>query len=123
MVDRPAFVVIDDPPTMNLLGLLLGNLMSRQAQLPGNARRLTKLKGDLVVEAGRMTITLAFGSGQVTIRRGTSERPRAWVKGSLEALLQVSLGGGMVRPWLRGDLRTRGSIPLLLRSLPLFRAA
>jgi hypothetical protein len=122
-VENSPRVTIEDPPNMNLLGLLLASLVERQAARAEHARRLQRLRGDLVVEAGRMTITLVFGAGHVTIRRGASDRPRAWVKGSLDALLGVSLGRGMVGPWLRGTLRTRGSLPLLLRALPLFRAA
>ena len=115
-------VIIDDPPSMSLLGLLLGNIIERQATRPETQRRLEKLKGALVVEAGTMTITMQFADGKVTILRGAADRARARVRGSMDALLNISLGKGMVGPWLSGRIKTKGSLLMLLRVLPLMRA-
>ncbi len=117
-----ARVIIDDPPSMSLLGLLLGNIIERQADQPEIIKRLEKLRGALVVEAGTMTITMQFADGKVTILRGAAEGPRARVRGSMEALLNISLGKGMVGPWLSGRIKTKGSLLMLLRVLPLMRA-
>ena len=117
-----ARVIIDDPPSMSLLGLLLGSIIERQADQPETIKRLQKLHGALVVEAGTMTITMQFADGRVTILRGAAEGARARVRGSMEALLNISLGNGMVGPWLSGRIKTKGSLLMLLRVLPLMRA-
>jgi hypothetical protein len=116
-----ARVIIDDPPSMSLLGLLLGNIIERQAERPESIKRLQKLRGTLVVEVGTMTISLQFADGKVTILRGAAEGARARVIGSMQALLNVSLGKGMVGPWLSGRIKTKGSLIMLLRVLPLMR--
>ena len=117
-----ARVIIDDPPSMSLLGLMLGNIIDRQSDRPEVVKRLQKLRGALVVEAGHMTITMQFGDGKVTIKRGPVDSPKAKVRGSMSAMLDISLGGGMVGPYLSGRIKTRGSLLMLLRVLPLLRA-
>jgi hypothetical protein len=117
-----AHVIIDDPPSMSLLGLLLGSIIERQTDRPQSIKRIEKLRGALVVEAGTMTITLQFADGKVTILRGAAEGARARVRGSMEALLNISLGKGMVMPWLLGRIKTKGSLIMLLRVIPLMRA-
>jgi len=107
---------------MNLLGLLLGSLVERRASIPAMARKIAKLRGDVVVEASKMVITLSFADGHVTVSRGPSDRPSARVSGSMEALLRIALGGGMVGPWLAGRIRTHGNLILLLRMMPLLKA-
>lgn len=120
-MDEAPCVVIDDPPTMNLLGLLLGSIIERRVALDKAKHRLQKLRGTVVVEAGQMAISMAFGEGRVTIRRGVVDKPRARVRGSMEALMGIALGGGMVGPWLAGRIKTRGSLPMLLKVLPLMK--
>lgn len=115
-------VLIDDPPTMSLLGLLLGSIIARRAELPDGQKRLAKLKGAVVVEAGQMIISMRFAEGRVTVSRGAVEKPRARVKGSMDALMKIALGGGMVGPWLAGRIKTQGSLPLLLGVMPLMKA-
>jgi SCP-2 sterol transfer family len=117
-----ARVIIDDPPTMSLLGLLMGSIIERRSIQPEGVKRLEKLRGALVVEAGTMTITLQFAEGKVTVLRGAIDGARARVRGSMEALLNISLGKGMVGPWLSGRIKTKGSLLMLLRVLPLMRA-
>ena len=121
MADDSTRVVIDDPPTMSLLGLLLGSIIERQAATPEAQRRLAKLKGTVVAEAGQMTISMAFEGGRVTISRGAAEKPRARVKGSMDALMKIALGGGMVGPFLAGRIKAKGSLGMLLKVLPLMR--
>lgn len=114
-------VVIDDPPTMSLLGLLLGNMLERQVIKAEHQRRLARLRGDVLVEVGEMAITLRFGDGALTVLRGAREKPRARVRGSMDALLGIALGGSMVGPWLSGAIKTKGNLFLLLRMIPLLR--
>lgn len=115
-------VTIDDPPRMNLLGLILGDIMERSLADPDRRRRYAALvPAEVVVRAGEMTVTLGFEREALVVRRGAAERPRAQVAGSLDALMDLSLGGGMVGPWLTGRLKTRGSLLLLLRLRPLLQ--
>ena len=116
-----ARVVIDDPPTMSLLGLLLGSIIERRAESPEGQKRLGKLKGAMVVEAGKMAISMRFAEGRVTISRGSVEGPRARVRGSMDALMKIALGGGMIGPWLAGRIQTQGSLPMLLKVMPLMK--
>lgn len=120
-VSTQSLVIVEDPPNMNLLGLLLGSILERQAEKPASQKRLAKLKGTVVVEVGQMAISLAFAKGQVTISRGAATKPRARIRGSMDTLMNISLGRGMVGPWLRGRIKTRGNLPMLLRMLPLMR--
>jgi len=108
-------VTIDDPPRMNLLGLILAGIIERNLEDQEKRQRFEKLDAEVVVRAGEMAVTLRFGGGRLVVSRGASERPRAQVAGSLDALMALSLGGGMVGPWLAGRLKTRGSLLLLLR--------
>jgi hypothetical protein len=115
-------VTIEDPPRMNLLGLILASVLERNLRDEAKRRRCEKLAGNVVVTAGEMTITLKFEGGGVSVARGASEPARAQVRGSLDALMDLSLGGGMVGPWLAGRLKTRGSLLMLLKMRPLIQA-
>jgi hypothetical protein len=115
-------VVIDDPPRMNLLGLILGDIVQRGLERPENQRRFARLvPASVVVRAGEMAVTLRFEEQRLVVQRGAAERPRAQVAGALDELMALSLGGGMVGPWLAGRLKTRGSLLLLLRLRPLLQ--
>lgn len=115
-------VTIEDPPRMNLLGLMLAHILERNLAHPRLKQRAARLSGEVAVQAGQMAVTLSFERGAVTVRRGAVERPRAAVRGSMADLLGLALGGGMVGPWLAGRLKTRGSLLLLLRLKPLLAA-
>ena len=115
-------VTIDDPPRMNLLGLILANIMERNlANDPDVKRRFEKLAADVVVRAGEMVVTLKFGEGGVRVKRGMEGKARAQVSGSLDALVRMALGGGMVGPVIAGRLKPKGSLLLLLRLRRLLR--
>ena len=115
-------VTIEDPPRMSLLGLILGSIIDRNLARPEHRQRGEKLAGSLVVQAGEMIVTLAFEGGRVRVSRGAADSPRSAVAGSLDALMALALGGGMVGPWLTGRLKTRGSLLFLLRVKPLLLA-
>jgi hypothetical protein len=120
-------ITIDNPPRMNLLGLILGSLVERNLERDEKLRRrfakLAAARVDIVVEAGRMAVTLRFAEGGLVIKRGAEPGARAAVSGSLDALMGLALGGGMVRPVLSGALKPRGSLRLLLAMKRLLRAA
>lgn len=117
-----ANVSIEDPARMNLLGLILGSIIERNMADEDLSRRYEKLVADVVVRAGEMTVALRFDRGRVVITRRPVDRPRAQVGGSLASLMKLSLGGGMVGPWLAGRLKTKGSLLLLLKIRGLLQA-
>jgi hypothetical protein len=108
-------VTIKDPPHMNLLGLILASVIERNLEDADKLRRCQKLKGNVVVTAGEMSVTLTFEGGGVTVTRGAQEPCRARVQGGMGALIELALGGGLVSPWLAGRLKTKGSLLLLLK--------
>ncbi len=112
-------VTINDPPTMNLLGLLLANIIQRNLSDEAKLRRFQKLSGDLEVHAGEMCVTLTFADGKMTVFRGPADKPKAVVSGAMDSLLGLALGGGMVLPWLAGRIKTRGNLLMLLALKPL----
>ena len=115
-------VTIDDPPSMNLLGLLLANIIQRNLQDPGKLKKLQSMSGALEVHAGQMCVTLLFEGGGMKVSRQTAKKPRATVSGSMETLMGLALGGGMVGPWLAGRIKTRGNLFMLLKLKPLLAA-
>jgi hypothetical protein len=119
---RP-WVTIEDPPRMNLLGLILSSILERNLEKPELQQRAEKLRAEVAVQAGDMAVTVAFQGGPVLVRRGRGEaRPRASVQGSLGAFTKLALGGGMVGPVLSGKLKPGGSLLLLLRIRKLLQA-
>jgi len=114
-------VYVDRVETMNLLGLILQGLLFTNMRDPQKARRIAGVKGDVLIRADRMRVTLRLRDGDVWILRGEAGPPDAHVHGSLSALLHVALGRGLFAPALRGDLSAGGRIGMLLRLLPLLR--
>jgi hypothetical protein len=112
---------IVDRERMSLLGLMLGGVLADNLARPEGAALARKLSGALGVTAGKMSVTLRFDRGPVTVVRGLEDRLRARVRGSLDGLLQVSLGRGPVRSFLAGEVSFRGSPFFVLKVLPLMR--
>lgn len=107
---------------MSLLGLILASVIQRNCEKEQNLARLSRLKGAVEVTAGEMVVTLCFSEGKLTVTRGPDDKARAAVSGSLDSLMGVALGQGMVGPWLAGKLKTRGNLFMLLKMLPLMTA-
>jgi hypothetical protein len=105
------------PERMNLLGLLLRGLLERRL-----ARRPTRLRGEVVLGAGEMRVTVRFIGGGVELTRDPpARRAVASVLGTPAALLDLARGRGLLRAWLRGLLHARGRPLALLRLFLLFR--
>jgi hypothetical protein len=121
MDDRPS-LTIADPERMSLLGHMLGGILETNLARREAADIARRLRGSLGVTAGRMSVTLVFEERGVTIARGLASRLRARIRGSLDGLLQVSLGKGPVRAFLAGDVSFSGNPFFALKVLPLFRA-
>jgi hypothetical protein len=93
-------VRIDDPPTMNILGLFLAGTLRRNLVEKAMA---CPLRGSLAVDADGMRATVRFEEDGVTVtRQEGAELVR--IAGSLPVLLNV-----LVRPGLRSLLRVKVS--------------
>jgi len=120
-----AAVTLADPPRASLLALLLRNLLATNLADERLAARARTLHGDVLVDAGGMTVTLRFGDAGVEVVTGVpadAGRPRARVRGSLTTFLALSTGGGVAGPVLSGALRIGGNPFVLLRLMRLIRA-
>jgi len=117
-----ARVVVDQPETMNLLGLLMKGLLARNLADDGLFHRARAMKTDVLVQAGEMKVSLRLGEGGITIIRGDTGRSGASVAGDMKTLLDVVAEGKMIAPFLAGRLRIGGNPLVLLRMLPMIRA-
>jgi hypothetical protein len=121
---RPTTVIVPavevtQPERMNLLGLLLRGLLERR--LLDGAR--PPLRGDVLVDAGGMRVTLRFAETSVEITRDPpAGRPIARITGTLRAFLELAVGRGWLRSLLARRIRPRGNPVTLLRLLRLFSA-
>ena len=59
-----------------------------------------------------------FGEGRLVIERGARSAARATIRGSLQALVDMALGGNPVLPLLLGRIRVWGDPLLLLQARP-----
>ena len=107
---------------MNLMGLLMRGLLEAALRNDRIRRRARKLRGDVRIVAGTMSVTLRFTKEQIVLLTDTSMPPRATVRGGMKPLLELVAGEGLVRPVLSRKVRVGGNLLLLLRMLPLIRA-
>jgi len=115
-------LAIENRDEMSLLGLMLGEVIAANLGRPEGAALSRKLSGSVAVRAGGMKITIRFDRGPVVVSRGADPGATSRVRGSLDALLQVSLGRGAVRSFLAGEIGFGGNPFFLLKVLPLMRA-
>ncbi len=106
-------VLVEQPERMSLLGLFLKGAL--EERLPALER--ASPRGELAISSPEMAVTLSCAADRVVLRPGVHGRPRAQVRGSMEALIQEARGriAGQV---LRRRARVSGN-PLAL--LPLAR--
>ena len=115
-------VTVVAPERMNLLGLIMRSILERRLAEPAALRSVQQLLGDIAIDAGGMTVTLRFtGEGVRITRDPPMGRPLARVSGSMRALIDASIGRGMVRSVLSRDLRVSGNPLALLRLILLLR--
>ncbi len=117
-----ASVVFRTPGEMNLLGYILRSLVEKNLNTPKGARALLKMTGTVLVGASKMRLTLDFSGEDLVMEVGARGKPDVRVVGSMDALLGVSLGKGMVWPVLTRRLKVGGKVWRLLRMLPLLKA-
>lgn len=119
---RPTGLNIVDRDQMSLLGLMLGSIIENNLSSPKGAALARRLRGKLGVTAGRMSLTLEFDNGSIKMILGEGGGLKASVHGSLDSLLKVALGEGIIRPFLSGEVSFSGNPFFLLKALPLFYA-
>lgn len=107
-------VRIDDPPSMNVLGLFLASALRRNLVARG---RETALRGTLVVDADGMRAAIRFEGDGVTVTR-RDDAPTATVGGALPLLVRVVVRPG---PLALLKVRVRGSRLFALRALRLLK--
>jgi len=115
-------VVVAEPERMNLLGLMVAGMLRRRLVDPAARRHARALRGDVVLEASGMHVTLHFQPSRIEVTRRAPARPRAAVRGTLTALLGAALGRDRMRSFLSGQLRASGSPIALWHVLTLVRA-
>jgi hypothetical protein len=115
-------VTMVEPERLSLAGHMIAGLLRRNVADQRLARKAARVRGEVAVDAGGMKLCLEFGEGEVRVRGGESERPRASVRAPLDALLDAALGRGMAGNVLRGRVRLGGNPFVLLRLIVLLRA-
>jgi hypothetical protein len=121
-VARPEVMLVE-PERMNLLGLLLASVIRRRLDDAGARRHARRLRGQVLVEAGQMQVSLGFSEAQIQVRRGKPPGPRAaWIRGTLAALLDAAQGRRRVLHVLRGELVAWGWPTTLWHMLSLLRS-
>ena len=115
-------VVFRPPDEMNLLGYILRSLFDRNLKTPPGEQAFRKMKGRVLVGASEMKVTLDFDGDDLQIAVGESDKAQTRVRGSMDTLLGVALGKGMVGPVLAGRLKVGGRVWRLLRMLKLLKA-
>ena len=117
-----AKVVFRPPDEMNLLGYILRSVIDRNLQSPTGQRTFQKMKGRVLVGASQMKVTLDFDGDDLQMSVGEQGKAQARVQGSMDTMLGVSLGKGMIGPVLSGRLKVGGRVWRLLRMLKLLNA-
>lgn len=110
----PAAVRIDDPPTMNVLGLFLASSLRRNLVERGHD---CALRGVLTVDADGMRATVRFEDDGVTVTRQPTPA-RVTLRGPLPLLVRA-----LVKPRLMTLLKVKvsGSRIFALKAMPFLR--
>jgi hypothetical protein len=114
-------VRMEEPESMNLLGMLLHGFLKKQMQTPQVRRRACRLRGDFGLQVGPMAVTLSFSPDSVVVKKGLSNRTRARIIGPMREVIPLVTGAGYVSSfiaWLEGRISIRGNPFALLSLLP-----
>ena len=117
-----AELIMTDPESMNIMGLILKHLIEQNLKDASNAAAAQKMNCVIAMRGGKMGITITFRSGTITIERGTPTRANSRISGSLNTFLQVAVTRNFISPLLSGKIRISGN-PLPLLKLMAFLAA
>lgn len=114
-------VVLENPETMNLLGLILKVILERNLQEGMIADLVANTRGNLALGAGPMKATLKFEGERVVVQRDWREPSRAKVAASLDTFLAIGLGKYPILPFLLGRISLGGNLLWLLKLMPVFQ--
>ncbi|MEW6203172.1 MAG: SCP2 sterol-binding domain-containing protein [bacterium] len=117
-----AELIIKEPESMNIMGLILKHLMEQNLKDAGKAEAARKMNCVIAMRGGKMGVTITFRSGTITIERGTPPRANSRINGSLNTFLQVAVSKNYISPLLSGKIRISGN-PFPLLKLITFLAA
>jgi hypothetical protein len=122
--DSPATtrIVLDAPNQASLLALLVGRMLAARVDDPRAAARIARMRGDVRLTAGEMTVGIRFEPGQVRIVDDPPPHPAAWVRGDVATLLALIAGHVDMRRLLAGRLRGGGDPRLLVQLWRVLRA-
>lgn len=118
--DHP--VVVGDPDRANLLALLLQGYLTQQVVDRRLAKKARRLRGTFGVTVGNMTVRIEFAPHAITVHSGAEGRTRARVRGAMQEMIPLVLGGSFVAAAiavLEGRIGIGGNPFALLRLLPL----
>jgi putative sterol carrier protein len=120
MKSSPSLIIVDQDQ-MSLLGLMMSRIVGDNLARPEGAARASKMSGRLGVTAGRMSLTIDFNQGIVSVTRGLGGPVKARVKGSLGSLMRIALGQGPIRSFLAGEVSIKGNPLFALKAMPFFK--
>lgn len=111
----------ESPTADHLVSLFVARLL--ESRVNGSAGiRAGATPKNLRIRCGTLSARLTFAADEIRVRADDGrEAADAEIAGSMPVLLGVCNGGSWILPFLRGDLRARGSPGLLLKCLRLFR--
>lgn len=105
---------IERSESMNLLGLILANIIQKNLKHQGIINTINNYVCSINIHAGRMKANITFSKGEVVIRKGFLDNADAYVKGSLNAFIDLGLRRNILKRVLKGDVKIGGNIFKLL---------
>ena len=116
------FVRLEPDGEMHLVGYFLRALLERAIGAHGGRVPRGLVGASYGIRSEGMELTIAFRQDGAGIRRILSQDTDARVEAALPTLVRLLLGGGLLRPWLSGEVRARGKLWRLMPLLRLLRS-
>jgi putative sterol carrier protein len=114
-------VIVENPETINLLGLILKMIIERNLKQGMMEELVKNTRGNLRLGAGLMKATLKFEGERVVIARDWLVPARAKVAASLDTFLGIGLGKNPFVPFFLGKISLGGNLLWLLKLMPVFQ--
>lgn len=103
-------VLVDDPGSLNLLGLVLRQLINQNLKKPKLVQKLPGMHVVMGLRAGRMCVTLRVKDGTVSLENGSAPDVNIRVRGSMKDFMTLGLSKVPWEGLLRGRLWASGRI-------------
>jgi hypothetical protein len=116
---RPVRIIEEEKA--NLACYFLRSLLSRSLEKKAGEHLLSCFERGVKVMAGEMTSYIYSGVDGIEVSPIEHAKPGITVEGELNDLLKVLLGGGVIMPYLKGEIRVGGNLVGALRMLSLLR--